>query len=559
MSSYSWPNSSGGSGGVTSLNTLTGDLTLAAGTGITITPSGGNTLTIAATVAPAGTSGQVQYNNAGAFGGFGSWNGTTLAITGAISSTTTMAVGTNLHVFGTSILAGDLAVQGGANFSGNLGFYGNTEVAQPTGNVLTALSSLGLVASPTLSLSNLPTQANNTILGNNSGSTGTPSALTVAQVNAILPIFTSTLNGLAPLSGGGTTNFLRADGTWTTPAGGGSVTSVGLSVPATSILSVTGSPVTGSGTIALATTGTSGGIPYFSSTSQLASSGLLTANALVLGGGAGAAPTSAGLGTTATVWHGNAAGAGSYASVNLQNDITSQLGVVNGGTGISSGTSTGIPYFSSASTIASSGALTTGNLIIGGASGPTSVSTLPSTNFPALTGDVTSSAGSLATTLAATSNSTLATLSHTAGVAITGVNTNTAASTGQIGEYIEALVGTTSGSSSTTIFDATSISLTAGDWDLYLLVNFIANSMTGNTQNLIGISTTSGNTPSGLVRGVNLGEMPTAPTAAAGVCIEIANYRQLISSTTTYFAKIQQTFVAGTPQFACKLCARRRR
>ena len=27
--------------------------------------------------------------------------------------------------------------------------------------------------------------------------------------------------GLAPASGGGTTNFLRADGTWAVPAGGG--------------------------------------------------------------------------------------------------------------------------------------------------------------------------------------------------------------------------------------------------------------------------------------------------------------------------------------------------
>lgn len=38
----------GGSSGVTSLNSLTGALTLAAGTGITITPSGGDTLTISA-------------------------------------------------------------------------------------------------------------------------------------------------------------------------------------------------------------------------------------------------------------------------------------------------------------------------------------------------------------------------------------------------------------------------------------------------------------------------------------------------------------------------------
>ena len=33
--------------------------------------------------------------------------------------------------------------------------------------------------------------------------------------------FTNTTEGAVPASGGGTTNFLRADGTWATPAGGG--------------------------------------------------------------------------------------------------------------------------------------------------------------------------------------------------------------------------------------------------------------------------------------------------------------------------------------------------
>lgn len=32
--------------------------------------------------------------------------------------------------------------------------------------------------------------------------------------------FNNTTEGVVPASGGGTTNFLRADGTWATPAGG---------------------------------------------------------------------------------------------------------------------------------------------------------------------------------------------------------------------------------------------------------------------------------------------------------------------------------------------------
>lgn len=45
--------------------------------------------------------------------------------------------------------------------------------------------------------------------------------ITGTQTTALLDVFTSTLKGVAPASGGGTTNFLRADATWAAPAGGG--------------------------------------------------------------------------------------------------------------------------------------------------------------------------------------------------------------------------------------------------------------------------------------------------------------------------------------------------
>jgi hypothetical protein len=63
-----------------------------------------------------------------------------------------------------------------------------------------------------------------TFKGRTTAGTGAPEDLTAAQATALLDTFTSALKGLAPASGGGTTNFLRADGTWAAPPGGGGVT-----------------------------------------------------------------------------------------------------------------------------------------------------------------------------------------------------------------------------------------------------------------------------------------------------------------------------------------------
>ena len=72
-----------------------------------------------------------------------------------------------------------------------------------------------------VTLADMANLSANSIIGNNTGSSATPIALTQAQVTAMLNQFSSTLQGVVPASGGGTTNFLRADGTWAAPAGGG--------------------------------------------------------------------------------------------------------------------------------------------------------------------------------------------------------------------------------------------------------------------------------------------------------------------------------------------------
>lgn len=136
----------------------------------------------------------------------------------------------------------------------------------------------------------------------------------------------------------------------------------------------------GSGGTGLAS-GTSGGIPGFTGSTTLASSIALTANALVLGGGAGATPTPmASLGTTTTLLHGNASGAPTFGAVGLTGDVFGILPVANGGTGLASGTSGGILGYTAAGTLASSGALANHGMLVGGGAGATPTAITAGTN-----------------------------------------------------------------------------------------------------------------------------------------------------------------------------------
>jgi hypothetical protein len=77
------------------------------------------------------------------------------------------------------------------------------------------------IAANAVTNSKLAQMASHTYKGNNTGSTANAADITSTQLTADLNIFTSSLQGLAPGSGGGTSNFLRADGTWAAPSGGG--------------------------------------------------------------------------------------------------------------------------------------------------------------------------------------------------------------------------------------------------------------------------------------------------------------------------------------------------
>jgi hypothetical protein len=77
---------------------------------------------------------------------------------------------------------------------------------------------------------------------------------------------------------------------------------------------------------------------------------LLTQNALILGGGAGATPSAmASLGTTTTVLHGNAAGAPTFGAVVLTTDVSGILPLANGDTSANLTANNGGIFYSTAS------------------------------------------------------------------------------------------------------------------------------------------------------------------------------------------------------------------
>jgi hypothetical protein len=116
-----------------------------------------------------------------------------------------------------------------------------------------------------------------------------PAAAQVSQTVVVVgstPVFGTCTSGFNLYNNSGVVGC-QANG-----SGGGGVSSVSFTGGLISV----GTPTT---TPALTVAGTSGGIPFFDSTSSWASSALLAANAIVVGGGAGVAPST--VTTNATV------------------------------------------------------------------------------------------------------------------------------------------------------------------------------------------------------------------------------------------------------------------
>jgi len=90
-----------------------------------------------------------------------------------------------------------------------------------TGDVTSSAGSVALtIANDAVTYAKMQNvSATNRFLGRISAGTGDAEELSGAQATTLLDTFTSSLKGLVPASGGGTSNFLRADGSWANPGG----------------------------------------------------------------------------------------------------------------------------------------------------------------------------------------------------------------------------------------------------------------------------------------------------------------------------------------------------
>ena len=170
----------------------------------------------------------------------------------------------------------------------------NTTQIATTSFVANAISASGGGSVTTVSVASA-----NGFAGSVANASSTP-AITIST--SITGLLQGNGTAISAVTIGSGLNF--SGGTLSSTGSGGTVTSVGFTGGLITVASATTTP-------ALTVAGTSGGIVYFSSASTWASSALLASNALMIGGGAGSAPSTTTTGTGVLTALGNATNAAS--------------------------------------------------------------------------------------------------------------------------------------------------------------------------------------------------------------------------------------------------------
>jgi hypothetical protein len=147
------------------------------------------------------------------------------------------------------------------------------------------------------------------------------------------------------------------------------------------------------------------------------------------------------------------------------------------------------------------------------------------------------------------------TTSQTAG--IIGTTTNNDANTGSVGEYVESVVLDSApvGISSATAANVTSISLTAGDWDVFGSVRITLSTGTTSSDRRGAINTTSATLPNSIYCWIDSSDI----TGIRAIVQSVPTRRISVSTTTTVYLVTYSVFAVSGASAAGYIAARRRR
>lgn len=148
----------------------------------------------------------------------------------------------------------------------------------------------------------------------------------------------------------------------------------------------------------------------------------------------------------------------------------------------------------------------------------------------------------------------------TGGNPIKGTNTNDAASAGYIGEFISSAIPPASAVAivNNTAKTVTSISLTAGDWEINAIA--MIGGITAGTFFDMGISTTTNAMPSTTTLGDQSVESTGVSTAAAYAVVTVPGFRVSLSGTVVHYLVVNVGFtVSSSPAAFGRISARRLR
>jgi hypothetical protein len=143
---------------------------------------------------------------------------------------------------------------------------------------------------------------------------------------------------------------------------------------------------------------------------------------------------------------------------------------------------------------------------------------------------------------------------------IVGTTTNNDAAAGSVGEFVSSVIAAASAVSVSTgtIKDITSISLTAGDWDVWGNVVFLFPASTNYTALLSWISSTSVTQPdASLISDLSTGAGGAVPGGGSAISVVPLMRRFSLSGTTTIYLSSQQVFTVSTLTACGGIYARR--